>query len=158
MTATAVARALHVLAIVHWIGGVAMVTLVLLPGLMRSVPAEERLALFEMIEGRFALQARISTLIAGASGLYLVWVFDAWDRFLAPASFWWMHAMVAIWAVFTFVLFVAEPLFLHRWFHVRASRDPEGTFRLVRRMHVILLTASLVTVAGAVIGSHGGLP
>lgn len=158
MTATALARALHVLAIVHWIGGVAFVTLIVLPGLMRSAPAEQRLALFEMIEGRFALQARISTLVAGASGLYLIIAYDAWDRFLAPASFWWMHAMVAIWAVFTFVLFVAEPLFLHRWFHERARIDPEATFRLVRRMHVILLTVSLVTVAGAVLGSHGGLP
>lgn len=158
MTATALARALHVLAIVHWIGGVAFVTLIVLPGLMRSAPAEQRLALFEMIEGRFAFQARISTLVAGASGLYLIVAYDAWDRFLAPASFWWMHAMVAIWAVFTFVLFVAEPLFLHRWFHDRARIDPEATFRLVRRMHVILLTASLVTVAGAVLGSHGGWP
>lgn len=157
MTAVAVARALHVLAVVHWIGGVAMVTLVLLPGLMRSVPVSQRLALFEMIEGRFALQARISTLIAGASGFYLTYAFDAWDRFLSPYSFWWMHAMVAIWSVFTIVLFVAEPLFLHRWFHERAVENPEATFRLVRRMHVVLLTASLLTVAGAVLGSHGGL-
>jgi uncharacterized membrane protein len=157
MSATAVARALHVLSLVHWIGGVAMVTMVLLPGLMRAVPAAQRLALFENIESRFAFQARISTLIAGGSGFYLTYAFDAWDRFLTPASFWWMHAMVAIWAIFTFVLFVAEPWFLHRWFHERASVDPEATFRLVWRMHVILLTASLVTMAGAVLGSHGGL-
>ncbi len=157
MSAVAVARALHVLAVVHWIGGVAMVTLVLLPGLMRSVPASQRLALFEMIEGRFAFQARISTLIAGASGFYLTYAFDAWDRFLVPAHFWWMHAMVAIWTIFTIVLFVAEPLFLHRWFRERAIESPEATFRLVRRMHVVLLTASLLTVAGAVLGSHGGL-
>lgn len=156
MDAMAIARALHVLAIVHWIGGVAMVTLVLLPGLTRAVPAAERLPLFEMIEGRFARQARISTLIAGASGLYMTYRLAAWDRFLHPISFGWMHAMVAIWAVFSFVLFVAEPLFLHRWFHERASRDPEGTFRIVQRLHVVLLTASLLTIAAAVIGSHGG--
>ena len=157
MTAVAVARALHVLAVVHWIGGVTMVTLVFLPGLMRSAPVSQRPALFETIEGRFAFQARISTLIAGASGFYLVYAFDAWDRFLTPSSIWWMHAMVAIWTIFTIVLFVAEPLFLHRWFHERAIDNPEGTFRLVRRMHVVLLTASLLTVAGAVLGSHGGL-
>jgi len=152
----AIARALHVLAIVHWIGGVSMVTLVLLPGLMRSVPARERLSLFELIEGRFALQARISTLVAGASGFWMTYRLDAWDRFAAP-QFWWMHAMVAIWAIFTVVLFVAEPLFLHRWFHNRAARDPEGTFRLVFRLHVLLLTFSLVTVAAGVLGAHGAL-
>ncbi|MEW5964751.1 MAG: hypothetical protein AB1749_14470 [Pseudomonadota bacterium] len=151
-----IARALHVLAIVHWIGGVTMVTLVLLPGITRNVPRDERPALFEMIEGRFAFQARLSTLIAGLTGLYMTYRLDAWHRFADP-GFWWMHAMVAIWAIFTVVLFVAEPLVLHRWFHERAARDPEATFRLVQRMHVVLLTASLVTVAASVLGAHGAL-
>lgn len=151
-----IARALHVLAVVHWIGGVSMVTLVLLPGLIRAVPAKERLALFELIEGRFAFQARISTLVAGASGFWMTHRLAAWDRFVDP-HFWWMHAMVAIWAIFTVVLFVAEPLFLHKWFHNRAERDPEGTFRLVLRLHVVLLTLSLVTVVAGVLGAHGAL-
>jgi uncharacterized membrane protein len=152
-----VARALHVLAVVHWIGGVTMVTLVLLPSLMQSVPASERLALFERIEGKFAFQARLSTLIAGLSGFYMTHKLAAWDRFADP-TLWWMHAMVAVWAIFTVVLFIAEPLFLHRWFHDRAMRDPEGTFRLVWRMHLLLLAASLVTVGAAVLGAHGALP
>jgi len=151
-----IARALHVLAVVHWIGGVSMVTLVLLPGLIRAVPAAERLELFEMIEGRFAFQARISTLAAGASGFWMTHRLAAWDRFADP-GFWWMHAMVAIWAIFTFVLFVAEPLFLHRWFHAWAIRDPDGTFRLVLRLHGILLALSLVTVAAGILGAHGAL-
>lgn len=152
-----IARALHVLAVVHWIGGVSMVTLVLLPGLTRHVAAAQRLSLFEMIEGRFALQARISTTLAGASGFYMTHRLSVWDRFLDPAHFWWMHAMVAIWAIFTIVLFVAEPLFLHRWFHARATRDAEGTFRLVQRLHIVLLSASLVATGAAVLGAHGAL-
>lgn len=39
------ARVLHVLAVVHWIGGVAMVTLVILPQ-MRGLPAPDRIATF----------------------------------------------------------------------------------------------------------------
>jgi uncharacterized membrane protein len=151
-----IARALHVVAVVHWIGGVSMVTLVLLPGLLRAVPAAERLKLFELIEGRFAFQARISTLVAGASGFWMTYRLSAWDRF-GEARFWWMHAMVAIWAIFTIILFVAEPLFLHRWFHERATRDPEGSFRLVLRLHVVLLSVTLVTVAAGVLGAHGAL-
>lgn len=156
MDALTIARTLHVLAIVHWIGGVSMVTLVLLPALMRSVPAPERLALFELIEGRFALQARVSTAIAGISGFTMLHLLAAWDR-LADPRFWWIWAMVAVWLVFTVVLFVAEPLFLHRWFRERATRDPEGTFRLVRRLHVVLLTASLAATAAGVLGAHGAL-
>lgn len=37
----------------------------------------------------------------------------------------------------------------------RARRAPESTFRLVTRFHWALLTLSLITVAGAVAGSHG---
>jgi uncharacterized membrane protein len=151
-----IARSLHVVAIVHWIGGVSLVTLVLLPGLLQSVAADKRLALFEMIEGRFARQARISTLVAGASGFYMTHRLAAWERFADPA-FWWMHAMVLVWTIFTVVLFVAEPLFLHRWFHERATRDPDGTFRLVLRLHVLLLGLSLAVVAAGVLGAHGAL-
>jgi uncharacterized membrane protein len=156
MDEISIARAVHVVAVLHWIGGVSLVTLVLLPSLMHSVPPVERLNLFERIEGRFARQAKISTVLAGLTGFYMTQRLEAWDRLSEP-SFWWMHAMIAVWAIFTFVLFIAEPLFLHRWVRDRATRDPEGTILLVWRMHVLLLLVSFVTVAGAVLGAHGAL-
>jgi uncharacterized membrane protein len=149
-----VARALHVLGVVLWIGGVAFVTTVLLPSVRRLKSPAERVAFFEAIEGRFAWQARATTLLVGATGFHLAHAWNLGHRF-ASASYWWMHAMVAVWAVFTLMLFVAEPLFLHRWFKQRASRDPEGAFRRIERLHWLLLTISLVTVAGAVAGAHG---
>jgi uncharacterized membrane protein len=149
-----VARALHVVAVVHWIGGVTMVTLVLLPAVLRLPVAERRLEVFEAVEGRFAGQAKISTTIAGLTGFFMTHEMAAWDRFVDPA-FWWMHAMVALWLVFTVILFVAEPLFLHRWFQQRAMRDPQGTLALILRFHGILLAISAVTVGGAVLGAHG---
>ena len=148
------ARALHVLAVVVWIGGVAMVTSVILPAARRIAKAEERIAFFDSVERRFALEARVATLLAAATGFYMFYRLEMWDRFL-DARYWWMHAMVAVWALFTVVLFVLEPLILHRWFLERARRDPEGTFRLVERLHWVLLTISLVTTFGAVAGAHG---
>ncbi|MCC6920754.1 MAG: hypothetical protein IT548_16270 [Alphaproteobacteria bacterium] len=148
------ARAVHVLAIVHWIGGVSLVTLVILPAVQHLAEPSRRAALFEAIEGRFAWQARVSVALAGLSGFYMAWRLDAWALFGDP-SFWWLPAMVLVWAIFTFVLFVAEPLFLHAWFRRRAERDPDGTFRLVLRGHRILLTVSAATVGGAVLGAHG---
>jgi hypothetical protein len=62
-----------------------------------------------------------------------------------------------VWALFTLLLFVLEPLFLHRWFSERVRRDPESTFTLMARLHWVLLGIGLVTVAGAVAGSHGYL-
>lgn len=148
------ARVVHVLAVVHWIGGVVMVTFVLLPAVRRKIDPARRVAQFEEIERRFALQARITTVLAGLSGFWLTHRLDAWERFADPA-FWWMHAMVAVWAIFTVVLFVAEPLFLHAWFVRRAAAAPEATFALVQRLHWLLATISLITIAGAVAGSHG---
>jgi uncharacterized membrane protein len=147
-------RALHVLGVVLWIGGVAFVTTVLLPSVRRMRSPEERVAFFEAVEGRFAWQARATTLLVGATGFHLTAAWDVWDRFRST-DYWWMHAMVVVWALFTVMLFLAEPLFLHRWFLERARRDPEGTFRRIERMHWVLLAASLVTVLGAVAGAHG---
>lgn len=148
------ARALHVLAVVHWIGGVAMVTLVILPSLSR-LPAGQRMEMFERIEGRFGGQAKVSTLLAGLSGFWMLHL-TGWERLL-EASNWWLHLMVLVWAIFTVVLFVAEPLFLHAWFHHRASYAPEATFALVLRMHRVLLALSAVAVGAGVLGAHGGL-
>ncbi len=150
----ALARALHVAGIVWWIGGVAFVTAVLLPGLRDAVPAAGRMALFDRLERRFAAQARVATVVVGLSGAYLLEALSAWGRFADPAQ-WWLHAMVGLWALFTLMLFVLEPLVLHRWFEARAARDPDGTFRVVRRLHHVLLAASVVTVLAAVGGSHG---
>ena len=150
----AIARAVHVLAVVHWIGGVTLVTTVLLPAVARFSEPSRRAALFEEIEGRFSSQAKLSVTLAGLSGFYMTWRLDAWDRFADP-GFWWMHAMVLLWAIFTFILFVAEPLFLDAWFRRRAERDEEGTFAIVRRAHWALLMLSAATVAGAALGSHG---
>ena len=113
MDAYVLARVLHVLAVVHWIGGVAMVTLVILPQ-MRALPPVDRIAMFKRLEGRFGGQAKLSVLVAGASGLWMLWESNGWALFLDP-GYWWLHLMVAVWAIFTLVLFVLEPLFLHRW-------------------------------------------
>ena len=154
MTDFALARALHVLAVVLWIGGVGMVTTVLLPQIRRDLPPEARLPAFHRLERRFSAQARLTTLLAGASGFYMTWRLDGWGRF-GIVDFWWMHAMVGLWLVFTLMLFVAEPLFLDRWLARRAAAAPEATYRLVSWLHIVLLAAGLLTIAGAVAGSAG---
>ena len=81
---------------------------------------------------------------------------QAWSRYLDPA-FWWMHLMTFVWLAFTLVLFVLEPLFLHRWFAAAARRDPERALRVVQGLHWVLLSLSLLAVVGAVAGSRGYL-
>ena len=149
-----VARALHVLSVVHWIGGVAMVTLVALPLARAQATARQGWALFESIENRFARQVRWSIPLAGATGLWMTWRLDLWSRFDDP-TFWWMDAMALVWAVFMVVVFVVEP-FAQRILEAEAARDPAAVLRRLFRVHLALMTAAAVTILGAVAGSRGG--
>jgi uncharacterized membrane protein len=149
------ARALHVLFVVHWIGGVGFVTLVALPLARAAADARSGWALFEAIESRFAAQVRWSIPLAGATGLWMTFRLDLWPRF-ADLGFWWMDAMVFVWALFMVVVFVVEPL-VHRRLAGQAAQDPAGLLRRLFRAHCVLLAAAAVTIIGAVAGAHGGL-
>lgn len=148
----AIARALHVAAVVLWIGGVGFVTLVAMPAIRHQAKDSERLNAFHALEKGFAGQARIWVLIAGLSGFWMVWRTHMWDRF-TQSQFWWMWAMVVVWAGFATMLFVIEPFFLHK---KMAAKTNDGTrFARMEKMHRIALAASMVAVIGAVGGAHG---
>ncbi len=155
MNVDILARVLHVVGVVIWIGGVAMVTTVILPSVRRFRDPEDRVRFFEQVEGRFAWQARATTLLTGSTGFYLLHR-KGWGLLSHP-SYWWLHAMIVVWAVFTLIIFVLEPLVLHRWFQRAARKDPELTFRRIQWLHRVLLIASLLTILGGVAGSHGYL-
>jgi uncharacterized membrane protein len=148
------ARALHVLAVVIWIGGVAMATTVVLPAVRRDDLGADRLKAFKAIEHRVIWKARTAVLVVGLSGIYMIARLDLWDRF-TMVSFWWMHAMVAVWLLFAFVLFIAEPLIVHRRFQQWATARPDEAFMWMHRAHWVLLTLALITIFGAMMGSHG---
>jgi len=147
------ARALHVLCVVHWIGGVGFVTLIALPIAAGMADGEQALAFFASVERRFAAQVRISIPLAGATGLWMTWRLDLWDRFGLP-EYWWMTSMLGLWLVFMAVVFVAEPL-LHGWFERWSRRHPALAIRRMRRLHAVLLLIAVLTVLGAAAGSHG---
>jgi uncharacterized membrane protein len=150
----AIVLAVHVLSIVLWIGGVGFATIALLPALRRAAPFGDPIAIFEAVESRFAPVARSSIIVAGVTGLYMIVRLDAWSWFTA-LSYWWMHAMVLVWALFFALLFVIEPLLLQRRFTAVAKAAPDTTFRRMQHVHWILLALGLLTVAAAVAGSHG---
>lgn len=148
------ARVIHILSVVLWIGGVAMVTTVIIPAVKKMKSPIERMEAFENIEGKFSFQAKITTVLTALSGFFMLYSMDAWERFLYP-QFWWLHAMVLVWLIFTIVLFFLEPLVFHKLFKKYALKKPERTFNLIHRAHWILLILSLITIIGAVAGSHG---
>lgn len=104
-----VARVLHVLAIVVWIGGIGAVTTVIFPAMRPIDSNEQKVWLFEQVERNFRPQAQFAWLIVGLTGIYMVASLGAWARFAEP-HYWWMDAMVALWVVFGLMLFIFEPL------------------------------------------------
>lgn len=154
MSGLFLARALHVLGVVIWIGGVYMATTIFLPAVRRGDFGEDRLARFHAVESRFKWHARISVIVVGASGFYMLHKLHLWAMF-AHVQFWWLHAMVIVWTLFALLLFVIEPFVMHRVFARMAERDPERAFARLYRAHVVLLSLSIITVLGAVAGAHG---
>lgn len=155
MTDLLLARALHVLGVIIWIGGVSMVTTVVFHAIRRGDLGADRLRAFQAIEHRFVWQARAAVLLVGASGLFMSAKLHLWARFREPA-YWWMHAMVLVWLIFFLLLFVGEPLILRRIIPRLAAEDPGRAFAWLHRAHVVLLTLSLITALGAMAGAHGG--
>jgi uncharacterized membrane protein len=153
----ALARAIHVLSLVHWIGGVAIVTTIVLPRARKSLDAGTAISEFEAFEQRFAFQARISIALAGLSGTYLLMALDGWARFKL-ISYWWLDLMVAVWFAFAVMIYVLEPLLVHRVFHEFALRDKERAFAIAIRLHAIALLVGAVAIGAGVMGAHGGLP
>ncbi len=148
-----IARALHVIGVIHWIGGVAFITLAVLPLAASRSTAEEALALFKAVERRFSAQVRFSIPLVGATGLWMTYRLDLWGRFVDP-HFWWMGAMLGLWLIFMLIVFVLEPL-LHESFEQKACRDPASALRNMSLLHVILLALAALTAFGAVSGAHG---
>ena len=154
MESFTLARVIHVIAVILWIGGVAMVTTVIIPAVKKLKSKDDQIKTFEQIEGRFAKQAKITTLLTGVTGFYMLYELDAWERYL-DYRFWWIHAMTLVWVLFTVILYVLEPLVLHKLFKEYAAKNPSKTFSFMHKAHWFLLLLSLLTTAGAVAGSHG---
>ena len=154
MNDVAIARAIHVLAVVVWIGGVAMVTTVILPIVRRAQTPAEGQVLLNTVERRFIWQARIATLLVAASGFYMVERLNLWDRF-RNIEFWWMHAMVLLWLIFTFVLFIGEPIAARARRKHGSQPASKGRLSLMQWLHWVLLLLGAITVLAAVAGSQG---
>jgi transposase len=117
-------------------------------------PAEGQMVL-EAVERRFVWQARLATLLVAASSFYIVDRLDLWDRF-RHLEFWWMHAMILLWLmIFTFFLFVAEPLAARMHRNQRARAASTGRLALMQWLHWVLLLLSASTILAAVAGSQG---
>jgi len=140
--------AVHVLGVVWWIGGVAMVTATLLP-IFNRLPAPERIQRIRALEHRFGNQARTAVVLVGISGFWMLGLSGGFAR-LRLAYGWWIDLMLLVWVLFTAMLFVAEPL------RLPAKTGLIHRPRAFLALHALLLALALLAIACGVIGARGG--
>ena len=136
--------AIHVLGVVWWVGGVAMVTAVLLP-IFSRLPGDERIQRIKQLEARFANQARIAVVLVGATGFWMYRLLPG-----AIVQSWWIGLMMLVWFLFVLMLFVAEPLRLPA--KIGLIRKPRAFLLL----HAVLLALALAAIFCGVVGARGG--
>jgi len=149
------ARAIHVLGVIMWIGGVLFVTTVGLPWIKKFDDPAEGVKTFHTIEKAFIGQARITTLITGLSGFAMLYLLDGWERFSDP-DYWWIYPMTIIWVLFMLVMFVLEPFVLPKIMASKVQGNPKKALQIVHRVHWLLSVLSLLTIFAAIHGVHGG--
>lgn len=147
------ARALHVLGVVVWIGGVFFVTAVLLPALKRF-PAQERLPLFSALEHRFSWIARVALLVVVVSGVFLAHMIGFWER-MGESHLWPIHLMMLVSVIFSLILFVIESILGKRVLEPFARRHPEKAFARAGVIHWLLTLLSFAAVLAGVLLAHG---
>ncbi|MFN3196525.1 MAG: hypothetical protein ACE364_11290 [Chlorobiota bacterium] len=60
-----------------------------------------------------------------------------------------------VWLIFTIILFVMEPYVLPRLIDKYFKSHPDKVFKIMQRVHWILLVISLIAIVGGVAGGHG---
>lgn len=139
---------IHLLAVVWWVGGVAMVTATLLP-IVNRLPGPERIQRIRELEHRFANQARVAVVLVGITGFWMLGLTGGLAR-LQFAHGWWIDLMLLVWVLFTVMLFVAEPLRLPA--KIGLIHKP----RVFLILHAVLLTLALAAIFCGVVGARGG--
>ena len=66
--------------------------------------------------------------------------------------------MVVVWVLFALMVYVLEPLVIHRLFHDFALRQKGRAFALAKRLHVVALCVSAFAIVAGVLGALGDLP
>ncbi|NIS75350.1 MAG: hypothetical protein GTO08_08735 [Deltaproteobacteria bacterium] len=144
--------ALHVVVVVLWIGGVAFVTIIVFPMLLKMEDSLQKALMFQRIEGRFAKHARIYLILAGISGFSLLYLTGRFQDLFTTEGFG-VTTMLIVWVFFGLVLTFEKKIF-QRLFDRPEKIDPQKIFYRLSAFHWVVLVLSLLAVFAAVWEGH----
>jgi len=146
--------AIHVTIVVLWIGGVAFVTIIIFPLLLRMEDSFEKVLLFQRVENRFAKQARAYAWTAGITGGILLYL-TGQQRALFTLNGLGATVMLMVWVVYTLVLTFEKKIF-EVLFSQPEKLDAAKIFVRLNTFHWAVLGLSLAAVFIGVWTGHGG--
>lgn len=142
-----IALVIHVSSIVIWIGGVAFVTMVTFPMILRVDKSLEQVMMFQGVEHRFSKIAKIMVILAGLSGLYLIYEkglsFGVW-------------IMIFVWTFYASLLFGLEKIIFKKLFSGPTGEPPDTkkVFNLLQGFHWFVLALSFLAIAAGIWTGH----
>ncbi|MBF0558748.1 MAG: hypothetical protein HQL08_08210 [Nitrospirae bacterium] len=146
--------AVHVLGVVLWIGGVAFVTIIVFPMLMRMESSMEKVMFFQGVEHRFAKIAKMSVAVVGLTGGWALSVMHGWNRLFTAQGID-ITLMLVVWTFYLLVLLFEGKLF-KIIFKGEAQHDMSKVFLKLTAFHWVVLVLSLLTIFVGVFAGHGG--
>ncbi len=146
--------AIHVLGVVIWIGGVAFVTMIVFPMLLRMEGSLEKTILFQGIEHRFAKIAKISVAVVGITGTWMLRATGEWKTLFSAAGIG-PTLMLIVWTFYVLVLLFEARLF-KVLFSAKAQQETSTIFFRLSVFHWVVLGLSLLAVSVGVWAGHGG--
>lgn len=149
---------IHVLTVILWIGGLAFVTIIVLPMAIKTPDALQKVLMFQRVEHRFAGLARIYNVITGASGFAMLFMMG-WHRLLFTRAGIALTVMTMIWVFWFVMLWGLEPIVIKKMLAKMAKEgdkmDIDAIFIRLNRMHWFMVVISLVAAAAGAIAAHG---
>lgn len=149
---------IHVLTVILWIGGLAFVTTLIFPVMVKIPNPLEKVLFFQRIEHRFAPLARIYSAIVGISGFAMFFNLGLEDVVFAKDGRFLLF-MIIVWFFWIILLYGLEPIIIKRLLDNLARQkgeelEIEDVFRRVNILHWVLLAVSLAAAASGAIFAH----
>jgi putative copper export protein len=141
-----IALTIHVVSIIIWIGGVAFVTMVTFPMILRVDNSLEQVLMFQGVEHRFAGIAKVMVILAGVTGLYLINIKGT------SIGVW---IMIFVWAFYASLLFGLEKMIFKKIFSKPSGKDDtRKVFVILQTFHWFVLGLSFLAVAAGIWAGH----
>ncbi|MBF0565766.1 MAG: hypothetical protein HQK89_11025 [Nitrospirae bacterium] len=146
--------AIHVIAVVIWIGGVSFVTVVVFPMILRMEDSMEKVLFFQGTEHRFARIAKACVVVVGLTGGGLLQLTGEWKNLFTKAGIG-PTVMLLVWCFYVLVLLFEKNLF-KVMFKGEAQHDTRRVFVRLTGFHWVVMGLSLMAVGIGVYTGHAG--